>query len=482
MRVRYPGYSPEVDPNAIDLSAPEDFSLGTTPEPVVAPSSRPDPMEVLSSLAQAAPVPTQYTPEVPEETAAPRRSFLDRITTARDANPEPVELATGYEPMAQPTGYQRRPKGLVDVLMPLVAAVAKNRGVNTTPYENWKSQQHYNDQLDLEAAKFNEQAQARQYERQAEERRKGIYAQSATDLLSNLPEKYSYVKPFAETSLKAGDVEQAYKILLETLGGGSGGGLSGWKMKNEQYDVISAMEPGPERDNAVREWQMRWATSTALGMSPEYREAKAAQAAANTTARIGAESGMADVSAETAAKKASGSKRGAVAGAYDAAAKGMYSVTGPDATRLGTAVMAIDAMNTMADRIDSGDVGFFSLTGVGKFTNPEANKRFQVINEYYARPLSGAAINAKEWSQFKREVLDKWDTLTPEGRKAASVRLREIARSNAQAGAIITKDDKWIGRIRDAGTPDFGSEEEARAAGYGNGDKVRINGTRGTLR
>ena len=105
-------------------------------------------------------------------------------------------------------------------------------------------------------------------------------------------------------------------------------------------------------------------------------------------------------------------------------------------------------MNWMADEIEAGNVNPFDITYAGKFLAPRTYQKAQVIDEYYARPLSGAAINAKEWAKFKAEVLTMEYMATREGRVAAAERLRELVRNHIMAGALLTKDDNWITKLR----------------------------------
>ena len=148
----------------------------------------------------------------------------------------------------------------------------------------------------------------------------------------------------------------------------------------------------------------------------------------------------------------------------------MYDkLSGTESTKLGNSIVANDAMNWMADQIEAGNVSWMDITDAGKLSNPKANLMFQSIKEYYARPLSGAAINAKEWKQFATELgLTKIFLGTPEGNKATVAKLRELSANNKRIGRGVTRDDNWMDNMRswgeeseskaDTGARDFGKE------------------------
>jgi hypothetical protein len=52
------------------------------------------------------------------------------------------------------------------------------------------------------------------------------------------------------------------------------GGRSGWKQKQDEWADIQAMPDGEEKNSALDDWYMKWATSTALSMTPDYIESK----------------------------------------------------------------------------------------------------------------------------------------------------------------------------------------------------------------
>lgn len=412
-----------------------------------------------------------WSPKLESGYRAPRRSLTDILGIER--SPVSEEPYTATQRLAE----MRQPK-LTDLILPIatLAMAAKSKGPAAlgpvTEYVNRRRDY----MRDLEDLAWKETQQNKLEDEK--QRRKATYSQAAQEMMGGDLGEYAYMKPFLGASMKE-DPEEAVKLLLQIMKPKAGAqGTSGWASRSAEWDAISAMPDGEEKELAKQSYLWKWTPGTGYQASPQAVEQGASKAAAaasaSTKARIGAEAGLADVSAETAAKETKAKTEASVAGKYSAAAQGQYDLSGTEATSLGKAVMSIDAMKTMANKLDAGDVGFFSLTPAGKYTNPEARKLFQIINEYYARPLSGAAINATEWKQFKSEVLDKWDTLSPEARKVAAARLRQLATADIQVGALVTKDDQWLVRIRNAGVPQFDSEAAARAAGYKKGDKVRI--------
>jgi len=214
-------------------------------------------------------------------------------------------------------------------------------------------------------------------------------------------------------------------------------------------------------------------------MSPEWAETQTdlagKKAAASSGARIKTESDLADVASDTAAKKAGATETGRRVARQEQAAKGLWKeISLAQSEDLGRISQAVTAQRKMAKMLDSGEADFFDFTAAGRLKNPEAYQLKQIVDEYYARPLSGAAINQKEWTKFESEVMDKWSTLTDAGKETAVNRLRQLANSNYSIGAQYTQDPQWLGRMRQASTPKFDSEEQARQAGMGANDEVQL--------
>lgn len=202
-------------------------------------------------------------------------------------------------------------------------------------------------------------------------------------------------------------------------------------------------------------------TDVLKGREEELRDPKVQTAeeiaSARAAAKIETDAELADVKAEVestvSGAKAYAAETKRMEAKYANAAKGLYDVTGAAAEVIPRAVNAIDAMLWMADEIENGNVGAIALTGIGQFTDPQVSQRAEVIQEYYARPLSGAAINAKEWDKFNREVLTPALMLTNKGKATATRRLRELARNHKVAGALLTKDENWLDSVRGISDP-----------------------------
>lgn len=158
---------------------------------------------------------------------------------------------------------------------------------------------------------------------------------------------------------------------------------------------------------------------------------------------------------QTAEEKSSATERGRMNEKYALASQGRYDISMTEATKVANSVQAINAMNRLANMIEDGSLTLKDVTPAGVFTNPQAKLDNEIAQEMYARPISGAAINAGEWTKFKGELgTNVWNLATEDGRKAAAARLRDIIRSNKQAVALALKDDQWFDRINKIGRDD----------------------------
>lgn len=181
-----------------------------------------------------------------------------------------------------------------------------------------------------------------------------------------------------------------------------------------------------DREKALRGPKAETAQAVELAkMSPEI-QAKAAEGEAQITA------------AREAAKLRT---------QQSLAQSGVYDVSGPEASSLVNAADAIDAMKILKEEIAKG-ANPIDFTGFGVFTNPRARMAYQTIKEYYARPLTGAAVPDAEWSQFESEI-GSWQYMaTKEGKAAMVDRLGQLERLNLDRGRLVTKADNWYEQLR----------------------------------
>ena len=295
-------------------------------------------------------------------------------------------------------------------------------------------------------------------------------APEAKEFMKNLPSgdltqygRSSVGAALAYTESHPEEVERARELINRLRGKTSADGTpiynpellaayenqAGTDVRATQANLTDLMEPAAKRKDVLE-------TTTPLEVK------KAGQVkAASTAADIRTRSGLADVSAETAgtiseASTAAG-ERGRMNERYALAAQGKYDVSMEEGVKIGNAVQAINAMDRLAVMIEDGTLTLADVTPAGVFTNPQAKIDNEVAQEMYARPISGAAINEKEWSKFKGELgTGIWNLSTEDGRKAAANRLRDIARSNKQAVAVAVKDDNWFERIDKIGRVETG--------------------------
>jgi hypothetical protein len=89
------------------------------------------------------------------------------------------------------------------------------------------------------------------------------------------------------------------------------------------------------------------------------------------------------------------------------------------------------------------DVSVFNRTPLGAFIDPKVSTAIRNIDEMYARPLSGAAINKKEWKTFRSEILSRRNLITPEGQNAALENIRDFISRNNYEGFKMTNSETW---------------------------------------
>jgi hypothetical protein len=133
---------------------------------------------------------------------------------------------------------------------------------------------------------------------------------------------------------------------------------------------------------------------------------------------------------------------------YKLAAEGLYDLSAPESAGVVNAADAIDAMQALKAELEAGRVLPVDVTGVGEFTNPTVRMAYQTMKEYYARPLTGAAVPDTEWPQFESEI-GSWKYLsTKNGQKVMAKRVDQLINLNLNRGGLVTKDPKWYTRLK----------------------------------
>lgn len=146
--------------------------------------------------------------------------------------------------------------------------------------------------------------------------------------------------------------------------------------------------------------------------------------------------------------------------------------------------------------VASGDVNILKVSPLGNFTNPILKDAILQLTELHGRKQSGAAISKKEWKNFQKQILDPRFLLTKKGQQAALDNLDAFIGRNFALGEETSSDPEWFERYRESvlrgiesvtgggvatgegeeGGQTFNTEAEARAAGKGAGDEIRITG------
>ncbi len=161
---------------------------------------------------------------------------------------------------------------------------------------------------------------------------------------------------------------------------------------------------------------------------------------------------------------------------------------------LSDSYIGINAVNTLINKIESDDLGFFDINRkTGQFTNPEAEQAAAWLVEIIGRDRSGAAINTDEWKSFRNQTLNPAKLLTEEGKKAALNTLKNKLKTPMYAkGSSVVGNDNWyndfegIGKqaqskAEGANMTEFNSVEEAEAANLPVGTVIYINGRKAVV-
>jgi hypothetical protein len=111
---------------------------------------------------------------------------------------------------------------------------------------------------------------------------------------------------------------------------------------------------------------------------------------------------------------------------------------------LGDAYQAVDYINVLKEAVKNGGAGYFDVDRrTGQFVNPKVGDAFLQMVEIVGRKRSGAAISESEWKNFGKQILNKNNLLTEEGRKTALESLDRYLDKFYGAGVTTTGNEDW---------------------------------------
>jgi len=227
---------------------------------------------------------------------------------------------------------------------------------------------------------------------------------------------------------------QEKEALLEKKGD-SGGGFSGWKARSKDWDVISEMPDGPEKETAKQNYLYKWSPSVGYNAAPESikQAEKKAVAVSKATVPVKAETQYATT---TAAEQAQRDIQ-----------KTNPMLTGEGSIKIAQSAMAIKNLNRLKEELEKGNIDYFDIIKkTGQFKNPKVNNAFQQVSEIVGRQQSGAAIANHEWSNFGKEVLNRNFLLTEQGRKTALENIDDYLDRFHSVGILQTSDEDWYNK------------------------------------
>jgi hypothetical protein len=214
--------------------------------------------------------------------------------------------------------------------------------------------------------------------------------------------------------------------------GATAGGLNGWRQRSDDWDKISAIPAGPDKDQAIQDYLYKWAPSVGYGASPESinQAERKAVAVGNATLPVKAQTQYATT---TAAERAQRDIQ-----------KENPMLTAEGSTKLSQSALAIKNLELLKGELERNNVGYFDIIKkTGQFANPKVNNAFQQVSEIVGRQQSGAAIANHEWDNFGKEILNKNFLLTPEGRQTALDNIDDYLDRFHSVGTLQTSDEEW---------------------------------------
>jgi hypothetical protein len=215
-------------------------------------------------------------------------------------------------------------------------------------------------------------------------------------------------------------------------------GLSGWRDRSRDWDAISAMPDGPEKDTAKESYLYKWAPSVGYGASPESIEQAKKKSVAVGTAEI-------PVKAKTSYATTTATEQ-----AQRDIQKNNPMLTGEGAIKVSQSAMAIKNLERLKEELEKGNINYFDIVKkTGQFANPKVNNAYQQVSEIVGRQQSGAAIANHEWSNFGKEILNKNFLLTPEGKSTALENINDYLDRFHSVGILQTSDEDWYNKYNE---------------------------------
>jgi hypothetical protein len=281
----------------------------------------------------------------------------------------------------------------------------------------------------------------------------------------------------------------------------SSGLFSGWKRKNDDRDaILSGINPynegkefssEEEKNSAEQEWEKRWNTSGALGITDRYIEGAANKAKEVQLAQIPGKT------TEASAVGSAGTRARETTQREVQREQPMFS--GPQAIAISQSAIAVKNLQRLREELQKGNVGYFDIIKkTGQFANPKVNNAYQQVGEIVGRSQSGAAIADHEWKNFGKEILNPQFLLTEQGRKTALENIDDYMERFYSNGQLITSDPDWYknyqGRTKKGMEEALGNkdstddvrefateaEAEAEAAGLKPGTRIKVAGRSAT--